>query len=344
MDRKWTWILILFSALLLVNPAKGQSLSGWQKVLDTIKNQPASKIDELNGKEFDLELSEGAGSLSVTPSAPFQLEGGGRKYKLIIVNAASLVVNNNGLFAKVPLNWAARIGGDGNFDLAIEGVDECLFNLTFKQSGGDVLKLSAMRDSYDVSWTFDNAAAIMNSDLNGDALQVRRVTGNRADVSVRLRLKAKVGSIDVISKPVPIQKCARDFKDDNGNIGVIQIRTPGQCVIQTRRLLDTFENAETHGVNYRSGYKNTCDVPVKCAITFRYNRHNSVKDGIDRVNGTVLASANYDFTLMANGEWLKDHYLSTAEKKWPYYTWSDPWIPDAAYPGWNVPEFKCNWI
>lgn len=336
-------IVVAICALSLANASHAQSLSGWQKVVDTIDKQPSSKIDQLNGKEFDLTLSEGAEDLSIEPKAPFEVTGNGRKYKLKIVNAAALVVSNDDLTPKVSLSWSARIGGKDTFGLAIEGVDECLFSLTFKKTGGDVLKLSAMRSKYDVTWEFDNPSAIASADLSGDVLQVRRVTGATTDVAVKLRLKAKSGSVDVTSAPVPIQRCAKDVVDSNGDVGVIQIRTPGQCVIQTRNKTDRFSTATKEGVNYVSAYRNTCNKAVRCNVEFRFYGYNSTEDGINRVNGTLVANGPYQFNLSAGEEWKYEHYLSTSAIGYPYYSSTNPWIPDAAYPGWSEPNLRCRW-
>lgn len=323
--------------------ARAQTLSGWQQLLDTVAQQNPSNISALNGRTFDLQLSAGASDLIVSPSAPFELTGQGNSYRLRIVNAAALVVDEGGLIAKVPMSWKATIGGPGSFNLAIEGIDDCTFNLVFRQTGGEALNLSAMRSSYDVTWQFDNPAAIAQSDLNGRSLLVRRVPADASPVSVTLRLKSKTGSIDVSSPPVPIAKCASDVRDKKGNRGVVQIRTPGQCVILNYRKEDTFKNATHYGVNYVTGVANTCDLPIKCNIKFRLYKYPSVADGIARRNGTPVAWNEFDFSLGSNGSWNQAHYLQTTEKDEQYYSWTHPWVPDEAFPSWSEPDFRCSW-
>ncbi|HZH17930.1 MAG TPA: hypothetical protein VE057_26495 [Archangium sp.] len=320
------------------------TLKGWDTVEKTIRDQSPSKMSELNGREFVLELSPNAIQLKITPMAPFELVSRDNRYLLRIVNAAALLESNTGgLTKKQAVSWSATVSGSSDFDIAIAGVDECLFNLTFNQKGGDVLDLSVLRQDYDVTWTFDRPAAIASSDINGGTLQVRRKDGDNADVSVVLRLKSKSGDTDVRSEPVPIQKCARFVRDDNDNPGVIQVRTPGQCVVQSYRKEDEYRTQAKHGINYRTTYRNTCDRPVTCAVSWRQYAYASEADGIARINGTQVSHWPRTLTMAANGEVSENFYLE-ADAGRPYYSWTNPWLPDAAFPGRHEPDLKCSWV
>ena len=337
-------LLLFLGAPAAADPPPNVTLEGWDTVVSTIRNQAPSRMAELNGREFPLELSANAVQLEVFPQAPFELSGQGRRYTLRIVNAAALLKGHagGGLVDKQDVGWTARVGGVDDFDIAIAGVDECLFNLTFNQKGGDTLDLSAIREFYDVTWTFDRPTAIASSDINGRTLQVRRRDGDNSDVRVTLRLKSKSDATDVRSEPVPIQKCARFVRDDNDNPGVIQVRTPGQCVVQNYRKEDTSSTASKHRIDYRTTYRNTCDRPVTCEVSWRQYTYRSRADGIARTNGTQVSHWPRTLSLAANGQADENFYLE-ADAGHPYYSWTNPWLPDAAFPGWNEPDLKCSW-
>ncbi|MET0309804.1 MAG: hypothetical protein ABW023_13940, partial [Sphingomonas sp.] len=137
------------------SPAAGQTLQGWQALETAVANQSVGQFAALNGRQFPVTLSGATDrGITLTPAAAFSVARTDNRFVITIVNAELLLERLPGNIArKREISWEVSFGSGSIFGLAIEGVDECLFSLTFNQVGGEILDLNAMRSDDDVSWT-----------------------------------------------------------------------------------------------------------------------------------------------------------------------------------------------
>lgn len=337
-------LFLMISPLVALADPPNITLKGWSELKETVKSQPANKISELNGRTFKLELTAGAHSLRIYPEESFEISSADNSYTVKVVNASALIASDvGGLVFKRELKWDASISDSDAFGINISGINECIFNLSFVQDGGTELDLTALKNFYsNVTWSFDDPSVVESSEITGKVLQVRRKYGNNSNLNVTLWIKDSTKNIDVRSKPISVQKCASFIKDNEGNEGVIQIRTPGQCVVKSFSKEDEFKTASTRGINYQVVYNNTCDKPIVCNISWRHYKYDSVADGINRLNGIQTSIWSEEITLGALASNRSEFYLE-APLGFPYYSWTNPWLPDSAFPGFKRSDFLCKW-
>lgn len=342
--RAVRWIVLLLAAMIAA-PASAQTLIGWNDLSDAINRTATNNIESLNGRRFEVRLENTtARNLVLTPPEAFSITKNAGSFTIEIVNARALVRSVPGFTVKVAVGWEAKVSDETQFPVSIEGVDQCIFSLTFRQVGGEILDLSQLSDNFDVKWTIDNPSAVATTAINGRALTLTRKDGNNADVSVRLHVRSNDASIDVTSQPVALPKCGRFLRDTRGEEAIVQLRTPGQCVVQTYYKEDGLTANGRKTWDFVETYANGCDRPVRCNFRWFLNRFLSAEDGLARRNPIFLNEAlQSDIFIQANGYTNLTAKVSTDFVNAPYYSYGKLALPDGAIQGFSNPDVVCRW-
>lgn len=339
---------LAFVFLVLSAPAHAQTLEGWNQVSAEIDRTAPANIASLNGRRFQVRLGNtSANSLVLTPREAFSVTpAGSGLFTVEIVNADALVRRVGTVVQKLPVGWTAtyvRTGTD-EFPISIEGVDQCVFSLTFRQRGGDILDLTETARDFNVSWRFSNPSAIATNEISGRSLVLTRSEGNNSDVSVVLRLRSNDGTIDVSSQPIPVPKCGRFVSNTPDNTAIVQLRTPGQCVVPTSNQSDqeTLSGRMVH--RFKETFANSCDRPVRCNFRWHYARYRTVQDGIARQNGILLDEAFAPGIVIGANMYVNlNEEVETNFMDAPYYSWGHHQTPDGAVTGFSNPDVVCRW-
>lgn len=339
---------LAFFILAFIQPAHAQNLEGWEQVRTVIENTGPANITSLNGRRFEVRLQNtNSNSLQLTPEGAFSVtptgEGG---FTVEIINAGALIKIVGTVVVKLPVSWTATYvqSGGSVFPISIEGVDQCVFSLTFRQRGGDILDLTETARDFNVSWTLSNPAAIAKNEVSGRSLLLTRQEGNNSDVTVVLNLRSHDGTINVSSEPIPVPKCGRFVSNIPDNDAIVQLRTPGQCVVPTYNKGDqeTLSGRIIH--RFEEIFANSCDRPVRCTFRWHFSRYLSVQDGINRRNGVLLDEAFARDVLIGGNRYVTlNEQVETNFTNAPYYSWGHHQTPDGAATGFENSDVVCRW-
>lgn len=211
MSKKFIYFLIAI-LLAFVGPVTAQAPEpgGWQTFVKTITETKFNDVASLNGRSFSLTLPSASGNamLRVTPAQAFEIKSaGGGAFNVKIVDAAALVDHSKPLLKYFPIGWDKADSGIFVSDIAIEGQASCTYAMTFRQTGGGDLNLSAMDSDYVISWDVDHPARLSSIDRAGAGLSIVRKAGETGPVSVRLSVKDKADGKVQSTKFIPIPSC-----------------------------------------------------------------------------------------------------------------------------------------
>lgn len=339
--------LLLVLSMLTLLPFQGVSAqssaapNGWEELEIAISNQPVSQMEDLEGRTFEIEFerSSGVTGFEVFPAEAFSVSRSDGKFRVQIVDAEKLYRSDSGLLFKNDISWNAVIGGAEGFGIAITGLDQCVFNLSFEQSGGDILDLSALQGSFDVSWEESQSGILEKVALNGNSLQAFRKDNDNRAVSVSLILKSKASGSIYRSAPVPISNCGGTTTEPDLDNRILQARLPSQCIVVPRDN----KVIETHTVSYRTIMVNTCEKSVRCEVRWEMVGFQSRQAYEQGAQGYVIDSETKSILIGGQSEKEINFSLDRQSSYYTYHFWSNRLYADGMAEGWNTEDFKCDW-
>lgn len=343
---------IIFSSIFLLvnlNVFAEDSLIGFDKMVSEIENIEKDKMDTLNGKIFDLKFNQvGDYVLILQPENNFDIsKTGDNTFKVTIKDSASLLYEDGPFINIHPIKWNMSVAGGVAFDFQIEGVNDCAFNFTFNQVGGDTLNLSTIPKPWEISHIVSKNNILDKVEVNGKSLLVLRRKGLNDDVSVQLIVTNSTNNIQVKSDYIEVPKCNKYAKNADE---IMQKMTPGRCVKTLRHGSKESKEITEAGQrivkmrNVRT-FVNSCSLPIKCNF-----RNHLVVGGEDIVENYFVVDTHEEiFSIDPQSEYLMEYAFEFEVV--PNKTQSSVaslLSPDGSFPGFSAngiygDKFSCVW-
>lgn len=182
---------------------------GWDILKQTIEKTSFNDFSKLKNRSFDLKIIGATNeyNLKIRPEEAFKVERlTTEKFKVTIVNPDALIEKDL-IYMYKNIGW--ELIKEEGLNVGIEGRTNCLYNVTFSQTGGnefDLTKFEANPD-YDFSYELSNPSSIASIARAGKGYDIIRQSNNISDSKIRLKINKKSTNSNFQTSWISIPNC-----------------------------------------------------------------------------------------------------------------------------------------